>query len=394
MAASGGTGQGVPRAPQHEPGPGFFDGVRRQGIRRGHDRWLGGVASGVAQRAGVPPLAVRAVFVFLALVSGLGFFAYGLAWALLPEEDGRIHAEGVAQGRWSAGMTGAVVMALLGLSDTGPNPVLAPWGDWWFFWPLVWVAAVAAVVYLVISHTRAGTASPAGLVAAHPLAPVSQNVPPRQHGWDAPGTPLVAVVSGTAVIVAGVTLLLASAGATDLARQAVAVAWAAAAAVVGLGIVVAGLVGRRSGTLGFLAVAALVSAGLTAGFNAPGNVAVGRTFNWAPESASALMDGYSIAAGSGELDLRSLAAAGPLPSDTTLAVNAAASTVAVLIPADIPVRISSRVAFGTVQYNDGGNTTGIWNPEERTFNPDAPGGTLILDLHGAFSAVSITVRPD
>lgn len=205
-----------------------------------------------------------------------------------------------------------------------------------------------------------------------------------------PGNPFVAVVSGIAVIVAGVTLFLASAGATDFGHQAVAVVWAAAGAVLGLGIVVTGLAGRRSGILGFLAVAALVSAALTGGFNAPGNVAVGRTFSWAPESAGQLMDGYSITAGSGQLDLRSLAATGPLPSDTTLAVNTAASTVAILIPADITVRINSRVAFGTVQHNDGGNTTSVWNPEEHTYNPDAPGGTLVLDLQSAFSTISIT----
>lgn len=68
------------------PDPGFFDWVRRQGIRRGRKRWLGGVASGTAIRMEVPPLAVRAVLVVLALLSGLGLFAYGLAWALLPED--------------------------------------------------------------------------------------------------------------------------------------------------------------------------------------------------------------------------------------------------------------------------------------------------------------------
>lgn len=104
---------------------------------------------------------------------------------------------------------------------------------------------------------------------------------------------------------------------------------------------------------------------------------------------SELTDGYNIAAGSGELDLSSVAAAGPLPSDITMPVSLAASSVTIQIPTGIPVRLNSRMAFGTVQYLDGGSSTGIWNPEEHTFNAEAPGGTLVLDLQGAFSTINI-----
>ncbi|MCP8999408.1 PspC domain-containing protein [Pseudarthrobacter sp. RMG13] len=362
------------------PSAEFFGWVRSQGIRRGSKRWLGGVASGTAIRMGVPVAAVRTAFVALSLFSGLGLFLYGLAWALLPGDDGRIHAEQAAHGKWSAGMTGAALMALLGLSGTYLSLFEVPSNNWWTYWPLTWLAAV---VYLISAHSRAGTA---GRSRPRPAAP---HVRPNQHRPADPGNPLVAVVSGIAFIVAGVTLFLASGDATDVSRQAVALAWAAAAAVLGLGIVAAGLAGRSSGILGFLAVAALVAAALSGGFNALGNVAVGRTFSWAPESTGQLMDGYSIAAGSGQLDLTSLTGTGPLPSDTTVAINTAASTVAILIPADNPVRINSQVAFSTVQDNLGGNTTGIWNPHEHTYSPDAPGGTLVLDLRGAFSTISI-----
>lgn len=406
-------------APRRAPSPGF-DWVRTQGIRRARDRWLGGVASGIAHRMGVPPFVVRAVFAGLTLFSGLGLFAYGVAWALLPGEDDLIHAEEVGHGHWSAGMTGAVIMTLLGLSDAGMNPVTATWGFWWFLWPVVWVAAVAAVVYLIMSRERSGasgssrsqphppavlrsmespgrgTGIPAesGPLFAAPPSRIGPGSPPhirtRQPRPDHPEKPLVAVVTGTAVIVASVALFLGSAGTADVSRQAVAVAWAAAAAVLGLGIVVAGLAGRSSGILGFLAVAALVSAALTSLFTAPGNVAVGRISNWAPESTSGLADGYSIAAGTGKLDLSSVAASGPLPADITVPVNLAASTVAIQIPSDIPVQVNSRMAFGTVQYQDGVSSTGIWNPEEHTYNPGAPGGTLVLDLQGAFSTVNIS----
>ncbi len=54
----------------------------------------------------------------------------------------------------------------------------------------------------------------------------------------------------------------------NLGDSANAIVWASAAAVLGLGILIAGLRGRTSGILGFFAVAALVIGGI---FNVVGN---------------------------------------------------------------------------------------------------------------------------
>jgi signal transduction histidine kinase len=51
------------------------------------DRWLGGVASGVAIRLGVEATIVRLAFVALGFASGVGVVLYGLAWVLLPERE-------------------------------------------------------------------------------------------------------------------------------------------------------------------------------------------------------------------------------------------------------------------------------------------------------------------
>src|SRR5689334_1584863 len=91
------TGGSGPAAPQQN----FFDWIRNQGIRRGPDRWMGGVASGVAHRFGIDPLIVRGIFIVLALFAGIGVLLYGLAWAFLPEPDGRIHVQEAGAGRWS-----------------------------------------------------------------------------------------------------------------------------------------------------------------------------------------------------------------------------------------------------------------------------------------------------
>jgi len=52
----------------------------------------------------------------------------------------------------------------------------------------------------------------------------------------------------------------------------------------------------------------------------------------------------------------------------------------------------ARRMFRRQANNDRVNTTGIWQPEEHTYGKDTPGGTLVRNLQGAFSAVSITAR--
>ena len=72
-------------APDEVSPPGFFGWIRRLGVVRGRDRWIGGVASGIAQRLGVDPLIVRGALIVLTIFAGVGGLRPGLAWALLPE---------------------------------------------------------------------------------------------------------------------------------------------------------------------------------------------------------------------------------------------------------------------------------------------------------------------
>ncbi|MET1153799.1 PspC domain-containing protein [Arthrobacter sp.] len=92
------------------PSPEFFGWVRSQGIHRHSKRWLGGVASGTAIGTGAPVPAVRTAFVALSLFSGIGLFLTALPGRCCPGNDGRIHAEQAAHGKWSGGMTGAALM--------------------------------------------------------------------------------------------------------------------------------------------------------------------------------------------------------------------------------------------------------------------------------------------
>ncbi|WP_028279639.1 PspC domain-containing protein, partial [Arthrobacter sp. H5] len=90
-------------APQEQPSSsnGFFTWIRGLGISRGGDRWIGGVATGISARTGLDPILVRGIFVVLAVFGGIGLLLYGMAWALLPEPDGRIHIESAGRGSWT-----------------------------------------------------------------------------------------------------------------------------------------------------------------------------------------------------------------------------------------------------------------------------------------------------
>jgi phage shock protein PspC (stress-responsive transcriptional regulator) len=136
-------------------GQNFFDWIRSQGIYRGRDRWIGGVASGIAHRLGVDPLIIRGVLIVLTIFAGLGVLAYGLAWALLPEPDGRIHVQEAAAGRWTAGMTGALITTVIGFPSLGTGV----WG--WdrfgfgaFVWTVFWVGGAIYLVYYLTQRNK------------------------------------------------------------------------------------------------------------------------------------------------------------------------------------------------------------------------------------------------
>ena len=59
----------------------------RRAYRDPEDRFLGGVASGLADHLGVEPLHARVGFVLLTLMGGFGVVVYAALWILLPVAD-------------------------------------------------------------------------------------------------------------------------------------------------------------------------------------------------------------------------------------------------------------------------------------------------------------------
>ena len=165
--------QGPPYGPQPGPAPSFqqyggpqpgpqggsthrfFDSLRGSGLMRTNERWIAGVAGGVAHRFDLDPTLVRCVWVVLSLFAGVGLVLYGLAWALLPEEsDGRIHLEEAFSGRFNAGLAGAIGMTIIGMSTFGsgfiPNWYVHEAGIAAALWPLFWLGLfILGIVFLI-----------------------------------------------------------------------------------------------------------------------------------------------------------------------------------------------------------------------------------------------------
>ena len=164
MDTSTSPGPAPDATPPAPPSNSFFAGIRRLGITRGDDRWIGGVASGLADRFGLDPLLVRGILAASMLLGGFGLVAYGLAWALLPERtDGRIHLEEMILGRFDMALLGALAFVIVGFGR----------GDSWFFWGppawiqgLLWLVAAGVMVAIVVV-----------LVNKRPSAPL----PPRRY---------------------------------------------------------------------------------------------------------------------------------------------------------------------------------------------------------------------
>jgi phage shock protein PspC (stress-responsive transcriptional regulator) len=131
----------------------FFQWIRGLDITRTPDRWVGGVAGAVSLRTGLDLALVRGLIVILAVFGGIGVLLYGLAWALLPEPDGRIHVEEAGRGSWTSGLTGAAALVVMGLWR--PNlPFLGDGGAGGLLWSLFWIGAVVLFVYWIVNRPR------------------------------------------------------------------------------------------------------------------------------------------------------------------------------------------------------------------------------------------------
>lgn len=373
---------------------GMFAALRGLGVQRSRDdRWLGGVCAGIADRLRIDPLVVRGALIVLLFAGGIGGLAYLVAWALLPDRDGRILAEDARHGHgW--GIALLVVIGIVVVSDSVDR--------WWLWLVLVPVAVLA---WYAASSTRAGRTpdelatemrgraerfmGPAP-VQPHGLGPGRSGVvvgPPRAVPQRRRRGGLLALLLAAGLAVAGYgtgTLLAVDrswSGTPELLGGAFALAGA------GLALVLVGLAGRRAG---FTALLVTVLAGLTVLGTALPHVPSGgfgeRTwFASAPPAT-----GFTLTAGEATLSMADAPATRPVH------VEMGAGDLTVHVPAGMTVDVTSTVHLGQLTVKRAGvapEDHGRGGVDEVTTTRVGPGPTGIpLDI--LLGAGQVTIVED
>ena len=127
----------------------------RRAFRDPADRFLGGVAAGLARHLAITPLQARVGFLLLTLIGGFGAIMYAALWVLLPVGDPDHTADESAPGLAAASRRGArgrrgplgsdmgvaLSLAMLGVGAIVFFQMVGAWTSPRVFWPV----AVAAV---------------------------------------------------------------------------------------------------------------------------------------------------------------------------------------------------------------------------------------------------------
>jgi phage shock protein PspC (stress-responsive transcriptional regulator) len=473
----------------------FFAGIRRTGMFRGDDRWVGGVCDGLARRFGLDPLLVRGLFAVTVLLGGLGLVVYGVAWALLPEQrDGRIHLEEMIEGRFDVALLGALAFVLVGFGR----------GDHWFwFWngppgwiqAMLWLAFVIGGITLVVvalnrrqqgqarpggyppyapatAGAPAGTAPAGGYPASayptstpsaapftappastYPTAPSTAAAasgyaastpvvtypttaptgqPGRHHGSargagtppygpvpgagstpppppkapkppkpprSGPGVATVGVVVALSLLSLAVLLLAERSG--DFDGPVLLTAIGVGVVLAGLGIIVSGLRGRTSGTLGFLAIVGILAAAPVGASSEVGSWwwSDGSHHSFSAETVNvpdrtAAAAGYDLGFGDVTVDLTQVA----LTSETLeVPISLGAGDLTILVPADAAVAADVRLGAGNITWQLDGDDlrSGGVGLGTQTFSDDeSDAGTPQLQLHVGVGAGDVTITEE
>jgi phage shock protein PspC (stress-responsive transcriptional regulator) len=352
------------------------------------DRRVAGVCGGLAAHLHVSAWLLRAGFIALTFVGGLGILLYIAGWILLPEEgspqrfgwNSLVFTERHNTRLLVAFLVIAVaVIVFAGSVHAAHDGIL--WG----------VVLLGVGTFLLLQERREwnpNATAAASMPAAHApyaagtftsLATETQTPP---SAWARPARPrsiLGIVTVAAALLAVGIAALLDSAGVVTVSVAACA---AIALIVVGSGLLAGAWFGRSRGliVLGallipFTATTALVDQPLSGGV---GNVIE------APQSLAELHSQYHLAAGQLTVDLSQI----PLGASPTVNVTVALGKLTVVLAPQANFYIAAHAGAGHIDIlgapDDGFN---IDSPLSQS--PSAGGGTLHLALSVGFGEIQV-----
>lgn len=370
--------------------------------RTRNEKYVAGVAGGLARHLDIDPVILRVAFVVLSFFGGAGVIAYAAFWAFVPE-DGTDDAP-VRLDQRSRGIALVAVLALAVLAVLGDVFGDGPGG--WFAWPLLLVAVVA---WLVVSRrdrrreagARPGGYGPQGTPGGYgfPAGPASPATDPGTGGTAYAGPPhpaqpgyvqppvlrpdvprdprkrgpiLFWFTLALAALSVGVLGIADAAGApvTDSAYPALVLG------VVALMLLVGAFVGRAGGLILVGCVTALVLSVSTVADRYDGG-----QVRATPTAASQVKDRYDTFAGEVVIDLTEVTDLENLDG-RTVEIDLGAGRVQVVVPRDIDVEVTGHVGAGGAlnlfdQHHDGWgfSAAGLHDGGE-----DVPTLTLDIDL--------------
>ncbi|MFT4188862.1 MAG: PspC domain-containing protein [Aeromicrobium sp.] len=334
-------------------------------------RVVAGVAAGLGRRLGIDPVIVRVVFVALCFAGLAGLVLYATLWFALPSDDGRpsVMADWFRLGANEPQIrTGALILG-------GALAFASVVGDGGWFWGVatpifsLWLIVPALFCYwlFVVLPRGKGQAAPPPRPTAAPDAPPAATPPTPLRRSFAP--PVLFLVTMCALLIALGVLAAVHAGAgLDLP---VAAYPALALGVVGAGL----LVGARWGrSIALVPVGLLLCLVLAVSALVPDGP-VGE-FRPTPASAADVRSDYELGLGDLRLDLSQVDDPDELLG-RTVAIDAGVGQVTVIVPADLPVRVESRIEGGEIVVFDqrrSGREAVL-----ETASGDEPRLTLVID---------------
>lgn len=310
-------------------------------LRSRDDRYIGGVAAGVANYFSIDPTLVRVIFLVSLAFGGIGVLAYFALLFMMPiEGPADEELPPIGKQRRNLMIGAAIVLGaavVLTVSTGGFAEWIFGFGPGTFFGVLLWTAALVAVIWLVAKYIVPGSGGGAGpgesgsqtasratmatspsqnaptdVMPAHDdrtdVMPASTPTEPRS-GSSSAGKVAGQVMTGIAV---GITALI------GLSVLAIVATWTTAqfggipmsltVIVLGTGMIVAGIQGRRRLSVWLLAAALTVAIPMS--IVALADLRIDGSYGSPTETPTLFSDipadGYSLAAGRMVVDLREL----------------------------------------------------------------------------------------